>query len=125
MTPTFAQPYVFGPLPPGVGGGHLLFLILPKKIPGLGTGPTWTRDKAQPGPGTGLSLDQARGLFGALLGPIWEPILRDPFRGIGRGPGIHLEAEGRHFGGRRPTKWGSGGGAPRNQKKVKNLFLSG
>ena len=41
------------------------------------------------------------------------------------GPGTHLggalapEAEGRHYGGRRPTKWGSGGGAPRNNKKVK------
>ena len=109
--------------------------------------PTWTRDGAQPGPGTGLSLDQGRGLFGAHLGPIWGPILRDPFRGIGRGPGTHfsgihlggsvgalgpiwrpkadiLEAEGRHYGGRRPTKWGSGGGAPRNQKS-KNLFLYG
>ena len=72
----------------------------------------------------GLSLDQGRGLFG----PIWGPILRDPFRGIGRGPGTHfsgirlvgalgsiwrpkadiLEAEGRHYGGRRPTKWGLG-----------------
>ena len=44
------------------------------------------------------------GLFGALfcLGPIWGPL------------GTHLEAEGRHFGGRRLTFWGSGGGAPRN-----------
>ena len=25
-----------------------------------------------------------------------------------------LEAEGRHYGGRRPTKWGFGGEAPRN-----------
>ena len=83
--------------------------------PGLGTwlildqghGSAWTRDGAQLGPGTVL--------FGAHLGPIWGPILRDPFRGIGRGPGTHLEAEGRHFGGRRPTKWGSGGGAPREK----------
>ena len=32
------------------------------------------------------------------LGPIWvpsgDPFLRDEFRGIGRGPGTHLEAEG-------------------------------
>ena len=29
--------------------------------PGPGTWPTWTRDGAQPGPGTGLSLDQGQG----------------------------------------------------------------
>ena len=85
-------------------------------------------------------------MFGAHLGPIWGPILRDPFRGIGRGPGTHfsgihlggsvgalgpiwrpkadiLEAEGRHYGGRRPTKWGSGGGAPRNQKSKKPVSV--
>ena len=48
-----------------------------------------------------------RGPFGAHLG------------GHVGGPGTHLggivgEAEGRHYGGRRPTKWGSGGEAPRN-----------
>ena len=62
-------------------------------------------------------------LFGAHLGPIWGPIfclgpiwvpfgdpfLRDEFRGIGRGPGAHLEAEGRLFGG----VWG-GGAPPQN-----------
>ena len=70
---------------------------------------------------------------GAHLGPIWGPILRDPFRGIGRGPGTHflgihlggsvgalgtiwrpkadiLEAEGRHYGGRRPIFWRDVGG---------------
>ena len=77
--------------------------------PGAGTGlildqargSAWTRHGAQPGPGMGLSLDQARGsawtrhgLFGAHLGPIWGPILREAFRGIGWGPGTHLEAEG-------------------------------
>ena len=59
--------------------------------------------------------------FGAL-GPIWGGALGalGPILG-GRvgGPGTHLggrvrEAEGRHYGGRRPTKWVSGGGAPRN-----------
>ena len=49
-----------------------------------------------------------RGPFGAHLG------------GHVGGPGTHLggivgEAEGRHYGGRRPTKWGSGGGAPRKK----------
>ena len=115
------------------------FLIFRKPNLEQGRGSAWTRHGAQPGPGTGLGLDQGRGLFGDHLGPIWGPILRDPFRGIGRGPGTHfsgihlggsvgalgpiwrpkadiLEAEGRHYGGRRPTKWGSGGGAPRNQK---------
>ena len=29
-------------------------------------------------------------LFGAHLGPIWGPIFRDPFMGIGRGPGTHF-----------------------------------
>ena len=81
------------------------FLIFRKPNLEQGRGSSWTRHGAQPGPGTGLSLDQGRGLFGAHLGPIWGPILRDPFRGIGRGPGTHLEAEGRHFGGRRPTLW--------------------
>ena len=42
----------------------------------------------------------------ALL-DIWGP--------FGSDLGTHLEAEGRHFGGRRPTKWGSGGGAPREK----------
>ena len=65
--------------------------------------------EAQPGAGMGLILDQGRGSAwtrdGAHLGPIWGSNLRNPFRGIGRGPGTHLEAEGRHFGGRRPTLW--------------------
>ena len=43
-----------------------------------------------------------------MIGP-WDPFLRDPFRGIGRGPGTHLEAEGRLNGGlgaKPPGKWG-------------------
>ena len=69
--------------------------------------------EAQAGAGTGLSLDQGRDSVwtrdGVCLGHIWvpfgDPFYRDPFRGIGRVPGTHLEAEGRHFGGRRPTFW--------------------
>ena len=53
------------------------------------------------GPGTHLG-----GALGAL-GPIW-------------GGASAPEAEGRHYGGRRPTKWGSGGGAPRNAEKQKS-----
>ena len=35
-------------------------------------GPTWTRDGAQPGPGTGLSLAPAQGLQGiSILGRGW------------------------------------------------------
>ena len=66
---------------------------------------------ACPMPRLGMSHAQ-----GPILGPIWGPIfvwgpfgshlgthfLRDEFRGIGRGPGIHLEAEGRLNGG-----WGA------------------
>ena len=51
--------------------------------------------------------------FGAL-GPIWWGALGpwDPFGGrVG-------EAEGQHYGGRRPTKWGSGGEAPRNLSPI-------
>ena len=49
--------------------------------------------------------------FGAL-GPIWGGALGalGPIWGGALAP----EAEGRHYGGRRPTKWGSGGEAPRN-----------
>ena len=56
-------------------------------------------------------------------GPIWGPFGGarwgpwDPFGADRRGPwdpfgGIVGEAEGRHYGGRRPTKWGSGDGDP-------------
>ena len=38
-------------------------------------------------------------LFWALTVPIWGPIL------FGAHLGTHLEAEGRHYGGRRPTFW--------------------
>ena len=49
---------------------------------------------------------------GDRSGP-WDPFLRDPFRGIGWGPGTHLEAEGRLNGGlgaEPPEKWGPFGG---------------
>ena len=48
--------------------------------------------------------------FGAL-GPIWGGALGALGPNLGGRVG---EAEGRHYGGRRPTKWGSGGEAPRN-----------
>ena len=75
--------------------------------------------------------------LGAHLGSIWGPILRDPFRGIGRGLGTHfsgihlggsvgplgpiwkpkadiLEAEGRLNGGL--------GAVPQGMQKSKKLF---
>ena len=56
-------------------------------------------------------------LVGAHLGPIWGGTLGalGPIWGgsSGRPKADILEAEGRHYGGRRPTKWRSGGEAPR------------
>ena len=76
-------------------------------------GPSWTRDWAHPGPGTGLSLDQARGTvntvvwgpysphvgthfcLGPLQSPSGDPFYLGPIRVPFGGP----------FGGRRPTFW--------------------
>ena len=65
-----------------------------------------------PGPCSRMNLGGSVGALGPIL-------FTDGFRGIGRGLGAHLEAEGRHFGGvwgrSPPTKCrGSGGEAPRN-----------
>ena len=75
---------------------NLGFLIFRKPNLEQARGSAWTRDGVQPGPGT-----VCLGPTWIHLGPIWGPILRDPFRGIGRGPGTHwrpkadiLEAEG-------------------------------
>ena len=78
MTPNLAQPYVFGPLPPGVGGGAYIF-IFPNLAPGPGTwptldqgrGPHWTRVKAHTELGTWptLTLEQEWARFGPGMGP--------------------------------------------------------
>ena len=81
-----------------------------------GWGSAWTRHRAQPGPGMGLSLDQAQThKFGALTVPIWDPFYLGPLQSPSWDP-LHLGPIGvpfgDPFGGRRPTKWGSGGEAP-------------
>ena len=51
------------------------------------------RHGAQPGPGMGLNLDQARGSLGTCSGPIWDPF--GPHLGPIRG---HLGPVGGPFG---------------------------
>ena len=78
--PQGSQTYVFGPLPPGVGGPLYFYIskndTWARDRPNLdqGQGSAWTRPGAQPGPGTGLSL----GLRGPLSGPRTQAEPRGP-----------------------------------------------